>query len=293
MNITTQIQGGLGNQLFQYATGKALSSRLKGALQLDLDWFNHAWADVTPRQFLLSDLNTHFQVSSFSPQVKKPKWWRRIAQDIFPVNPYVIYERPFNFISKLNTFQPYANQDIYLMGYWQSFHYFESIRQELIQEITPRAKLSTHYQTYLDKINQDSSAMIHIRRGDYVHLPAAAKVHGFLGLDYYKKGMDLLLHSNPNIRFFVFTDDYAWAQDKLPHQDRITFIKSSEETSAPAQELHLMTKCKNHLIANSSLSWWGAWLSTNPNPLVIAPKQWMNNLETSWDNLLPSTWIRI
>ena len=112
-------------------------------------------------------------------------------------------------------------------------------------------------------------------------------------MDYYQKGMDLLLHSDPNVRFFVFTDDNAWAQDKLPYQDRIIFVKSSEETSAPVQELHLMTKCKKHLIANSSLSWWGAWLSTNPNPLVIAPKQWMNNSETSWDNLLPSTWIRI
>ena len=293
MNITVQIQGGLGNQLFQYATGKALCSRLRGALQLDLDWFNHAWTDVTPRQFLLSDLNTHFQVSSFNRQVKKPKWWRRILQDTFPLSPYVIYEKPFNFISKLNTFRPYANQDIYLMGYWQSFHYFDSIRQELIQEITPRANLSTHYQAYLDKINQNASAMIHIRRGDYVHLPAAAKVHGFLGLDYYQKGVDLLLHSDPNVHFFVFTDDHAWAQDKLPYQDRIIFVKSTEETSAPVQELHLMTKCKKHLIANSSLSWWGAWLATNPNPLVIAPKQWMNNSETSWDNLLPSTWIRI
>jgi hypothetical protein len=293
MNITAQIQGGLGNQLFQYATGKALSNRLKGTLQLDLDWFNHTWADVTPREFLLAEMNTHFQVSSFSPHIKKPKWWRRIAQDAFPLSPYVVYEKPFHFIQQLNTFQPYANQDIYLIGYWQSFHYFDSIRQELIQEITPRARLSTHYQSYLDKIEQTTSAMVHIRRGDYVHLPVAAKVHGFLGLEYYQQGMDLLWNSDPDVHFFVFTDDHAWAKANLPHQEKITFIKSAVEKSAPVEELLLMTKCKKHLIANSSLSWWGAWLNTSQNPQVIAPKQWTNDLETSWSNLLPSAWIRI
>lgn len=290
MNITTQIQGGLGNQLFQYATGKALGNRLKGQLLLDIDWYSHGWEDVTPRYFLLPALNLHYQIAPTNRTPKASKRWYRIAQQFLPLSPYILKDRPFCFDQNLNTFKPYARQDIYLMGYWQSFRYFQSIRQELILEITPNFPLSTHYQNYLEKIEGTSSAMVHIRRGDYVHLPAAAKVHGFLGLDYYQKGMDLLLASDPRIQFFVFSDDLDWAKANLPHQDKITFIHGTEDITAPVQELFLMTKCKKHLIANSSLSWWGAWLSASENPQVIAPQRWTNDTDKSWGDLLPQQW---
>ncbi|ANI98857.1 hypothetical protein A8O14_01340 [Polynucleobacter wuianus] len=293
MNITTQIQGGLGNQLFQYATGKALSNRLKGSLLLDIDWFNHGWDDVTPRHFLLQELRLNYQIAQQGPAIKSPKRWRRIAQKFLPLSPYVLRDRPFRFNQTLNTFKPYASQDVYLMGYWQSFNYFESIRQDLIDEIKPITPLSTHYQNYLEKIEGSRSAMIHIRRGDYVHLPNAAKVHGFLGLEYYQKGMDLLLAADSNPQFFVFSDDLDWAKANLPHQDRICFIESSNENSSPVQELFLMNRCQKHLIANSSLSWWGAWLSNSPAPMVIAPKHWTNDREKYWHDLLPPQWQRI
>ncbi len=293
MKITTQIQGGLGNQLFQYATGKALSIRLKGQLQLDIDWFNHGWDDVTPRHFLLPELKLHYQLAAPSLTIKPPKRWRRIAQEFLPLNPYTLKDRPFRFNASVNTFKPYASQNIYLMGYWQSYRYFDSIRDALISEIRPAGAISNHYQDYLRKIESSASAMVHIRRGDYVHLPVAAKVHGFLGLDYYQKGMSLLIASDPNMQFFVFSDDIDWAKANLPFQDRICFIESSTEQNAPVQELFLMNQCQKHLIANSSLSWWGAWLSNSSAPLVIAPKHWTNDRDKNWDDLLPQQWQRI
>lgn len=293
MNITTQIQGGLGNQLFQYATGKALSNRLKRPLLLDTDWFNHGWKDVTPRKFLLSKLQLHYQISTTNVMPKPPKRWRRIAQKIFPLSPYILRDRPFRFNSSINTFKPYPRQNVYLMGYWQSFHYFDSIRNELIDELRPSAGLSPYYQIYLEKIQNSQSAMVHIRRGDYVHQPIAAKVHGFLGLEYYQKGMEMLLASDSNIHFFVFSDDLDWAKANLAHQDRITFICSTQDETAPTEELFLMTQCQKHLIANSSLSWWGAWLSKSEKPKVIAPKQWTNDIDKNWDDLLLPQWIKI
>jgi len=281
MNITTQIQGGLGNQLFQYATGKALSSRLQGPLLLDIDWFNHGWEGVTPRHFLLPELKLSYQLTASALDIKPPKRWRRIAQMFLPLNPYVLKDRPFRFNQSLNTFKPYASQDVYLMGYWQSYRYFDPIRKELITQIQPTVGVLPHYQGYLAKIQSSSSAMVHIRRGDYVHLPVAAKVHGFLGLDYYQKGMD------------IFSDDLDWAKANLPYQDKITFIQSANQPSDPAQELFLMTQCQKHLIANSSLSWWGAWLCDHPNSQVIAPHQWTNDLDKNWDDLLPAQWQRI
>jgi len=293
MKITTQIQGGLGNQLFQYATGKALSERLGGQLLVDIDWFNHEWTDVTPREFLLPFLKVQLETTQVSPPIQSPRRWRRITQQILPLNPYVLKDRPYRFNPALTQFKPFANQDIYLMGYWQSFRYFDSIRQQLIHEIRPINQLSPQYQIYLEKIKGCLSAMIHIRRGDYVNLPVAAKAHGFLGLDYYQNGMRLLLENDIHTHFFVFSDDLGWAKANLPHQEKITYIETANEKTAPIQELFLMTQCQRHLIANSSLSWWSAWLSVDQNPLVIAPKRWTNDLDKEWDDLLPSHWQRI
>ncbi len=293
MNITAQIQGGLGNQLFQYATAKALSIRLKGRLQLDISWFSHRWEDVTPRHFLLPGLKVDCQLITHHQAIHSPKRWRRIAQRFLPLNPYILKDRPFRFNSDLNTFKPYINQDIYLMGYWQSYHYFNAIRNILIKEIKPVNTLSDHYQGYLEKILSCPSAMVHIRRGDYVHLPVAAKIHGFVGLDYYQKGFDRLLASNPNIHFFVFSDDIEWAKSNLPHQEKIHFVESIDEINAPVQELFLMSQCQKHLIANSSLSWWGAWLSESTIPMIIAPKNWTNDRDKNWDDLLPKHWQKL
>ena len=293
MNITAQIQGGLGNQLFQYATAKALSIRLKGRLQLDISWFSHRWEDVTPRHFLLPGLKVDCQLITHHQAIHSPKRWRRIAQRFLPLNPYILKDRPFRFNSDLNTFKPYTSQDIYLTGYWQSYHYFNAIRNILIKEIKPVNTLSDHYQGYLEKILSCPSAMVHIRRGDYVHLPVAAKIHGFVGLDYYQKGFDRLLASNPNIHFFVFSDDIEWAKSNLPHQEKIHFIESVDEFNAPVQELFLMSQCQKHLIANSSLSWWGAWLSESTIPMIIAPKNWTNDRDKNWDDLLPKHWQKL
>lgn len=293
MNITAQIQGGLGNQLFQYATAKALSIRLNGYLQLDIGWFGHHWEDVTPRHFLLSELKVNYQLITPGQTIQSPKRWRRIAQRFLPLNPYILKDRPFRFNSDLNVFKPYTSQDIYLMGYWQSYHYFHSIRDLLIKEIRPANALSDHYQGYLEKIQCRPSAMVHIRRGDYVHLPVAAKIHGFLGLDYYQKGFDRLLASDPNTHFFVFSDDMEWAKSHLPYQDKICFIESIGAKNAPVQELFLMSQCQKHLIANSSLSWWGAWLSESVTPMVITPKHWTTDQDKNWDDLLPKHWQKI
>jgi hypothetical protein len=137
--------------------------------------------------------------------------------------------------------------------------------------------------------------MIHVRRGDYVHLASAAKIHGFIGLHYYQQGMEALLHKNPETQFFVFSDDLDWVKANLPHQDKITFIQSLEGSDAVIQELELMTHCQSHLIANSSLSWWGAWLAHHESSLdkVICPAHWTNDHEMSWDDLLPQNWKRI
>jgi len=294
MKITIQIQGGLGNQIFQYAMGKAMSQQYKGDLLLDASWFERSWDGVTPRHFLLPELKIQCRLAPDAKSYGPPKRWRRLTQKILPISPYLLKDhQDYVYDEKVAQLPLGKSQDLYLIGYWQSFRYFESIRKQLVSEIQPAFDLSAQYQIYLKQIQQQSSAMVHIRRGDYVHLESAAKVHGFLGLEYYKTGMAILLDRDPTTHFFVFSDDIDWAQTNLPHQDRITFIESTNDTRAPVEELFLMSQCRKHIIANSSLSWWGAWLSDAPEPQVIAPKRWTNDANRNLDDLMPAHWQRI
>ena len=294
MNIIAQLQGGLGNQLFQYAAARALSQKHHIPLLLDQGWFSKTYEDVTPREFLLSLMNVKGSFISYGIEIKRPKKMYRLAQKFWPIDPFIFVEQiPFRFDPQLGKAPSFKQQNLYLMGYWQSYKYFESIKSILQTEISPKNPLDKHYQNYLEQIKTSKSAMVHVRRGDYVNLASAAKVHGFIGLDYYQKGMQSILEKNPDTQFFVFSDDLQWAKENLPYQDKCRFIEPTSSVDAVIQELELMTHCQHHLIANSSLSWWAAWLSKNPNGSVICPSQWTTDTSINWSDLLPSSWQRI
>lgn len=294
MNIITQLQGGLGNQLFQYAAARALSIQHHSPLLLDKSWFSRTYEDVTPREFLLPQLNVKGSLISYGIPIKRPKKIYRLAQKFWPIDPFIFVEQtPFRFDSRLRKAPAFKQQNLYLMGYWQSYKYFEDIKSSLQTEISPKSALDSHYQNYLEQIQSKPSTMVHVRRGDYVNLASAAKVHGFIGLEYYQKGMQAILEKSPDTHFFVFSDDLAWAKESLPYPDQCTFVESLNSGDAVIQELELMTHCQNHLIANSSLSWWAAWLSKSVNGLVICPSQWTTDANMNWDDLLPANWQRI
>jgi hypothetical protein len=286
MKITTQIQGGLGNQLFQYATGKALSERLGGQLLVDIDWFNHEWIDVTPREFLLPFLNVQLETTQVSPPIQSPRRWRRIAQQILPLNPYVLNDRPYRFNPALTQFKPFENQDIYLMGYWQSFRYFDSIRQELIHEIRPINQLSPQYQIYLEKIKGCLSAMIHIRRGDYRKL---ADDFGLLPIKYYTDALNSFNEDILDRPIWIFTDSPQDVSAEIIG----TSLEGAEIMShllevTPNEIISIMSKANRIVISNSTFSWWAAYLSKKDTK-IVAPEKWFRNRQDPID-LIPPTW---
>jgi hypothetical protein len=294
MTIIAQLQGGLGNQLFQYATARALAIQHQKKLFLDSAWFASSYEDVTSREVLIKLLKTCGELISINPSIRRPSKLRRIVQEYLPISPLIYLEKAgYRFDSGLTTLNLRHKQNLYLMGYWQSFHYFDSIREELMNEIQPINGISDDYRAYQDKIQSTSSTMVHIRRGDYVHLNSAAKVHGFLGLDYYRRGMNLMLDKNKDTHFFIFSDDLDWAKENLPYTEKMTLVYSSDSSDNVIQELSLMTQCQNYLIANSSLSWWGAWLSKHSDAHIICPQHWTNDLNMNWDDLIPGHWQRI
>lgn len=294
MNIITHIQGGLGNQLFQYATARSLALQKNATLSLDCGWYLKSYKDVTPRKFHLNDLNIKDVLIYLEESINRPKKIRRFFQRFWPLNPYIFLEKkPYYFDASLCKSPAFRLQTLYLMGYWQSYKYFAAIKNILQEEIRPKKPLDTHYQNYLNKIKATQSAMIHIRRGDYINLESASKIHGFIGINYYVRGMRILLEKNPDTHFFVFSDDINWALENIPNQNRCTFIKSLNTDDDAIQELELMTHCQNHLIANSSLSWWAAWLGNKKGGTVICPSKWISDPHQDFSDLLPAEWHQI
>jgi hypothetical protein len=296
MTITVQLQGGLGNQLFQYASAKHFAMRLSKPLLLDDIWFTEHHEDTTPRTLSLPYLKVPIAISRSKEWVVRPRKSRMRLQAVLPLNPYYILEsQPFTFDPHRFSLSPVFGRDYYLMGYWQSFRYFEGIRHVLVNELVPQKPLRSYYQAVLQNIQGSSaSCMIHVRRGDYVHLAQANHVHGVLTLDYYRRAIEHMQKRTSHMQFFVFSDDIAWVKAHLLVPGEVQFIEGGRDDLAAVEELYLMTQCQNHIIANSSLSWWGAWLCNAKEQEVICPNQWLRvPNKNNFMDLLPSTWQRL
>jgi hypothetical protein len=294
MAIITYIQGGLGNQMFQYAAGRALSVRYGVPLILEKSWFDSTPKGSTPREFQLPlfRLQASTQIKS-NNRLPKGKLGR-ILQKITPLKPHTIREsKGFQFDPRTLMLENNVNSDIHMIGYWQSYKYINEIRPILQEEFQTKVPLSNQYADYLEQIRLADSTMLHIRRGDYVHLPSANEYHKPLEIEYYLKAIDEMLLKNPTSHFFVFSDDLGWAKAMLPKTLNITYIENINGPDAAAQELQLMTNCKNHIIANSSLSWWGAWLKKDTSGMVFAPNRWIRDKTLNLSDLLPKEWIQL
>jgi hypothetical protein len=132
---------------------------------------------------------------------------------------------------------------------------------------------------------------LHVRRGDFVSLNSAARVHGLCSVDYYARAINLVRSRCPGCHFLVFSDDPQWARAELPLDPSAVFVTGNAER--PEQDLILMSACGHHIIANSSFSWWGAWLAASQAKVVIAPKQWFLNAPRDTSDLIPDGWIRL
>lgn len=280
--------------MFQYAIARALSEHYQTEFALNRHWFNSHQGEATPREWQLDVLNIKavpFLDSSF-PQ--KPKRWQRLLRHALPRQPLVIYQtNAFHFDPTIFHLKNVAHQDIYLSGYWQAHAYIDAIQGILKDEFRTKAALLDFYQPYLNLIQTQDSVMVHIRRGDYVHSKAASQFHGVLPLAYYEKAMQELQTHGPQAHFFIFSDDLQWAKDSLRGHFQKTFIEHASHPDAVAHELQLMRACRHHIIANSSLSWWGAWLKQDPSGLVYAPNNWINDDSLSLTALLPVEWKKL
>jgi hypothetical protein len=182
------------------------------------------------------------------------------------------------------------------LGYWQSYRYFSDVAAPVAAEFEPVEVLSSVSQVLADRIAETPSVAVHVRRGDYVTLPSAANFHGVLPLGYYAQAMESIHLTEPQAHFFVFSDDLAWCKAHLPGDLPMTFVGHNAGSDA-WQDLTLMSHCRHHVIANSSFSWWGAWLADQrwgvTGRRVIAPKRWFAGQQQVSPDRYPEHWEAI
>ncbi|QWE02827.1 alpha-1,2-fucosyltransferase [Polynucleobacter sp. JS-JIR-II-b4] len=287
--IITKLNGGLGNQLFQYAAGRSLADHHNTELILDLEWFKNAPVGNTRRKFELGKYPIIARVASPKEVAAFTFYHGRVLRRI-PFLPRLWkYQREKHFQYDPCFFN-FAN-NCYLDGYWQSHLYFDDIGGSLRAQLQPNIEPGPANQKLLDEIAIENSVAVHIRRGDYLTNPSASSHHGVCSLDYYQQAVEQITSKVANPHFYVFSDDLAWARENLIFHFPVTFVGHNLAEQS-FQDLHLMSHCKHQIIANSSFSWWGAWLNSNPEKIVIHPKRWfLVNKDTS--TLFPSTWLGI
>jgi hypothetical protein len=291
--IAVRLDGGLGNQLFQYATGRAVALRVGAELLLDIGALGYGGRGRTVRGYELP----HFQYRAREATPAELSGLRalRLLRRLPGLNGWaggwrVHAERGLGHdpgVAKLL-------DNTYLFGYWQSFRYFEEVAPIVAADLQPAAKLSPASQQLAEALQKESSVALHVRRGDYVSLAAAAQMHGALPLAYYAEAIARVRLAVARPRFYVFSDDPPWCGANLPLSASECVLVNRNSGNQAWLDLTLMGLCRHHIIANSSFSWWGAWLADHQVPAnnrqVLAPARWFAGLEHDTRDRYPPHW---
>ena len=264
--IITKLNGGLGNQMFEYACARNLQLRYGDELYLDVEGFRRSSRHYSLDSFVL---NEDVQVLPIEKSRSLVLW-----QGISKINRRLAFRlaRPFGvYMWKTPAFKEIEMGDTkkgktYLYGYWQSERYFKENAAQIREELRVKTKVLPESLPYLDSISNSKSVCVHIRRGDYVQC-------GLLACDeaYYLKGMDYIHEFHPDVAFFIFTDDIPWVKENIHFKYPVVYVDMQDPDF---EVLRLMYNCKHFVISNSSFSWWAQYLSDHPDKIVVAPSVW-------------------
>lgn len=278
--IIVQIKGGLGNQMFQYSLARKLSI-LNNNAPIRFD-------DFTQK----AGVKRTFEIDQFNIVGSK---LNDIETYLYKIQKKLgIYKIAYESDNDNGDFKPEVLQlkgNVYINGYWQTHKYFDAIADIIKKDFTLKSSPDEYNSKLLDQINSTESIVIHVRRGDYISNEQTNQYHGTCSIDYYKKGIGIIKSKIKNPHFFIFSDDPKWAEENIPTDAPTTVSYNPPEKGL--EDMRLMYSCKHFIIANSTFSWWGAWLSQNPEKIVIAPKQWFKSTEKTGKDIVPAEWTRI
>ncbi len=291
--IVVKLLGGLGNQMFQYALGRKMAILHSDELWLDGSFFSEKGSH-TPREYELDIFQIHASLASGellkqcipAPATRMHRWINKwLGRNV----------QSIQYHEKGHAFQPevfHHKGDIHLIGYWQSQNYFLDIADTIREDFTFRIPPQGLNADLITQMNSCNAVSIHIRRGDYVSNASASAFHGLCGVDYYQAAVERIAKGTPNIHLFIFSDDMEWVKQHLRFDYPMTYIDHNHGKQS-WEDMRLMASCKHHIIANSSFSWWAAWLNPSTDKKVVAPSRWFMDASINTQDVLPTDWIKL
>jgi hypothetical protein len=291
--IISSVIGGLGNQMFQYAVGRALAFERGGALRLDVRDF--AGYDLHYGFELLRVFNCHAEIANREDLTSVLGWQSLPVVKRILLRPTMSWLRTHKFALEphFHYWQGIAEVPLncYLQGYWQSEKYFAKIASTIRSDFTFKSEMSEKNLELSKKIEHLNSISLHVRRGDYVSDAKTNTVYASCMPEYYQNAVQYISRHVTEPYFFVFSDDMAWAKEHLKLQYPCEYVDINSGLES-YNDMRLMSLCKHHIIANSSFSWWGAWLNQNPGKIVVAPRKWFS-IDIDTKDLLPQEWVTL
>lgn len=284
-----QFMGGLGNQMFQYAAARSLSLKRNIPFKIDFD---------DPYKFVQRKLS----LSAFNLTVEHATWWelqqckpkRKIEKRLY----MLVGKDPDCRLFKEKTdykFDPVffsCPDGAYISGFWQTEKYFLDIEDKIRSDFKFITTPPGNNQEWLNKINSCNAVSVHIRRGDLVSVAKTNKIFGTITPAYYENAISNMINSFSDCVFFFFSDDIEWVKENIKTSYPAFYVDANDDAHN-YEDLRLMSSCKHHIIANSSFSWWGAWLNPDKNKKVIGPAKWMSTKNIIDTDHIPSSWALI
>lgn len=292
--IIVKLFGGVGNQMFQYATAKRVAQLNNSQLKLDISHYdNHVLPNGLPyRSYDLTMFNipeaiaTKEEIDKFKdiPTSILSRGIRKIRNYINPHT--VIYEPHFHFYPELLE----KKGNIYLEGYWQSEKYFKYISKTIREQFQIFPDLNDEEQELLNKIKHTNAVCLNVRRQEFASNP---HVDQFIGLEYIERGIQRMVEKINNPFFFIFSDELSWCKTNLKIQHPHLFVEERFYGEKFQKCLFFMIACKHYIIPNSTFAWWAAWLNDRPDKVVIAPQKWLKDQSKNTKDILPESWLKL
>ena len=277
--------------MFQYAVGRSLALKKGCALKLDVQGFSnyglHQGFELDRVFNCAVDFASQADINSVL------KWQAPLGiRRVLARRPFRLIRRDawfcepgFSYSAKINELP----DTCYLSGYWQSERYFGAYAQQIRKDFTFSIAPSLENQRILEKIRSVNAVSVHVRRGDYLKSKANLDLYGVCSIEYYRNAIALIRDKIEDPYFLIFADDMDWIRDQLGTDENIVYIDHNRGSES-FNDMRLMSACSHHIIANSTFSWWGAWLGSNENKIVVAPEPWFNSKRMDTRDLIPKPW---
>jgi hypothetical protein len=274
--------GGLGNQMFQFAAGRRLALRHGVPLRLDVGWFAEIDPRDTPRQYELGGFCGDADVIKEAVPLREGRWWRRRSRG-------VLRQTGNGFDARVLS----APDGAHLVGFWASERYFADVAATIRADFVPCNPLAARNADLAERIAADPAAVsLHVRRGDYLSNVHARDFHGVMDVDYYRRAVELVARTagTSQLHLYAFSDDPDWCEASLDLGHPLTVVRGND--SAAIEDMMLMASCRHHVVANSTFSWWGAWLGTAVDAVVVAPDRWVKDPMVDTSAIYAQGWLR-